>query len=104
MSSPLAKPPSALTSVPVWSITGSNAGIFQHANLAPDPLTGSGSVRKPRPNFKAGSPTQIALNNPNPKTLLHPVQYELTVGTPKGRCSLVPGLGIQTRRAGCGWY
>ncbi len=28
----------------------------------------------------------------------------LTTGTPNGRCSFVPGLGIQTLRAGCGWY
>ena len=30
------------------------------------------------------------------------VQYELTVGMPNGRFSVVPGLGIQTRSAGAG--
>ena len=28
----------------------------------------------------------------------------LTTGTPNGRCSFVPGFGIQTLRAGCGSY
>jgi hypothetical protein len=28
------------------------------------------------------------------------VQYEGTIGMPRGRCSVVPGLGIQTRRTG----
>lgn len=31
-----------------------------------------------------------------------PAARSATVGMPKGRCSSVPGFGIQTRRMGCG--
>lgn len=36
----------------------------------------------------------------HPQDLLNEVQYEYTVGIPKGLFSSVPGLGIQTRRVG----
>src|SRR5271165_7550232 len=51
-----------------------------------------------------GYQLQSYQNGADHKRPLNEVQYEAIVGTPKGRFSLLPGLGIHTRLTACGWY